>query len=77
VIILIVALVVVAGSARLGGMSDSKTETMPWPEWAKSLGLVQSGADSRRLKKARHSVNFRMHAATNLTPIGEVAASTR
>ena len=50
---MIVALDVVAETARAGGMLDSRIETMPWPEWVKSLGLVKSVAGRRRLKKAR------------------------
>jgi hypothetical protein len=40
VILLIVARAVRAHAARPRGMSDYIIETMPWPEWVRSLCLV-------------------------------------
>jgi len=76
VILLIVALAVEAKTARPRGMSGSRIETLSWPEWVKSLGLVEIGAEERRQKNARQSSSFRMPEAMNLDPLGVVAASS-
>ena len=57
-------------------MSESRIETLLWLEWVKSLGLLEIGADERKLKNARRTASFRMLDAMNLTPLGDDAASS-
>ncbi len=44
VILRIVALAVEDDTARPRDMSECMIETLPWPEWVRSLGLVEEGA---------------------------------
>jgi hypothetical protein len=73
-ILVIVALVVGAETARPSGMSESGIETMSWQEWVGSFGLVDMGDDERRKKNARQFARFRMLDAINRNPLGVVAA---
>ena len=49
-----------AETSRPEDMSKIKIETMPWPEWAKSLGLVEAEADEKMRKKAHLHICIRV-----------------
>ena len=63
VILLIVALAIAAKTARPRGMSESRIETLPWPERVSNLSLMGVGVDDRIEKIARHSDNLLMPEA--------------
>ena len=71
----IVVLAVKAEVPRPMGMSEWRIETLPWPEWVSSFGLVAICATARREKKALYYVSLRRPADTNLTPLAAVVAS--
>ena len=48
----IVALAVRTYSAWPWGLLECKFETLPWPEWVRSLGLVDLGAVESKRKNA-------------------------
>ena len=63
------------GGIRPRGVSDIKIETLPWPEWDRSLGLDEDGASARKERKDRQSRSRRNQAVTKRTPFGALTAS--
>ena len=67
---LIVVRAIVAHVLCPRGVSDSKTLTLPCPDWVSNLGLSLVATLACKLKKCFHSVNFRTLGAMKRTPFG-------
>jgi hypothetical protein len=59
------------------GVSEMSTETLPWPEWERTLGWAEGVTEAITVRKARQSARRRKPVATKWTPLGGRAASDR